>query len=64
MDLCGHPAQPEEGWVALPREKILKFQHSESMFHGVLEVKSVITTRMLERERVRWEERGGEERKE
>ena len=45
-------------------EKFLKFQHSESMFHGVLELKSVITTHMLERERKRWEERGGEERKE
>ena len=50
--------------MALPREKILKFQHSESMFHGVLELNSVITTHMLERETVRWEERGGEERKE
>ena len=41
-----------------------KFQHSESTFHGVLELKSVVATHMLERERVRWEERGGEEIKE
>ena len=40
------------------------FQHFGSAFHGVLELKSVITTHVLEKERVRWEERGGEERKE
>ena len=36
------------------------------MFHGVLELKNVshlITTHILERERVRWRERGREERK-
>ena len=47
-----------------PPEKCLKFQHSMSAFHGVLELKSVVATHMLERERVRWEERGGAERKE
>ena len=30
-----------------PLEKFLKFQHSESTSHGVLELKSVITTHTL-----------------
>ena len=63
--VCGGILSTQGGGGSSPTaEEFLKFQHSESRFHGVLELKSVITTHTLERERVKWEERGGEERKE
>ena len=65
MWLCGGILSNQREFLPpfLP-ENFLKFQKSESAFHGALELKSVVATHMLERERVRWEERSGEERKE
>ena len=64
MWVCGGILSNQRGVRRSIPGKILKFQHYESTFHGTLELKSVVATHMLERERVRWEERGGEERKE
>ena len=64
MWVCSGILSNQMGVRGSSQEKFLKFKNSESTFHGVLELKSVIATHILERERVRWEERGGEERKE
>ena len=64
MWVCSGILSNHKGSRDPPPEKFLTFQHSESTFHCVLELKSVVATHMLERERVRWEERSGEERKE
>ena len=48
MWVYGRILSNQRGVRGSTQEKFLKFQHSENMFYGVLELKSVITTHMLE----------------